>query len=124
MSALDTWKALNQFDLTLPSGTNVKGRYVDMETAVLGGGFDFSVLKGLRDAAAADPNAVATPEQEAEAIAAAARYKRYVFVTCLLEVEGEKVELTDADFDDLPEADRDAFFAKAKDKPVPFAEAS
>jgi hypothetical protein len=115
MSNLDTWKSRSIFTAELPSGTLVKGRYIDMETALMGGGFDFSVLQGLSSEEAQD--APADPAAVAEGL----RYKRFVVTSCLLEVEGEAVTLTEQDYALLPDEDRTAFFNLAIRADAPLA---
>jgi hypothetical protein len=118
VSNLDAWKARNIFEADLESGVHVKGHYMDMETALMGGGFDFSILQGLGEKAASDTPADADPEEVAEGL----RYKRFVVCSCLDEVDGEAVAITDDDYALLPEADRTQFFNLALRADAPLAE--
>jgi hypothetical protein len=118
VSNLDAWKARSIFEMELPSGVKVKGHYVDMETAIMGGGFDFSVLQGLSAMSEADKAAEADPEAVKEGL----RYKRFVVCACLDEVDGEPTSLTEEDYALIPEEDRTAFFNAAIRSDAPLAE--
>lgn len=106
MSGLDTWKKLSVFDVVLPSGIEVKGRFLDMEQAVTSGQFDVAVLTELDKRAGEKNGEGPNHEQIAEGL----KYKQWCVCANVLEVSGESVELTADDYKMLPEADRDILF--------------
>lgn len=104
MSALDEWKSLDTFDVTLPSGVRVKARYHSMELMLLSGNIDMAVMRDMQKASDT-PIDKLEPGERDRLISEGIRLKHATVKIHTLAVSGEEVHLTDEDLAALPEAD-------------------
>ena len=107
MSALDTWKALNRHDVTLPSGTAVTISLPDITECIAAGGIPIDIIARIEEA---DDDYAPTTED----LQVLVEYHRALVAGSVVAVEGEEVTLSPSDVAALPREDIDAILGYAR----------